>query len=84
MRLVDKFISKLPDIDDNILILNSGGLDSSCLIKVLVERYGQSKIQSLIVNIGQKNNYLEIECAKKVSNINNIKFDINFTIFLVS
>jgi len=53
MRLVDLY-NKLPDTDQNVLSVLSGGLDSSIMTMCLVAKYGKDRVVALSYDYGQK------------------------------
>lgn len=61
---VNDFIKTLPDTDQNIISVLSGGLDSTTLTYLLVQKYGKEKVIALTYNYGQKLDY-EIQCAQR-------------------
>jgi 7-cyano-7-deazaguanine synthase len=75
MENLKKIINNLPDTDKNICIALSGGLDSTTLVHVLVEKYGKDKIKALCFDFGQRHK-IEIEMAKKTSK----KLDIELNV----
>lgn len=64
MKLNDA-LSQLPETDKNVLVVLSGGLDSSILTMLLVEKYGAGRVVALSYDYGQKQRK-ELECAGKV------------------
>lgn len=53
MKLVDLY-NKLPDTDQNVLSVLSGGLDSSIMTMCLVAKYGKDRVFALSYDYGQK------------------------------
>ena len=53
MKLVDLY-NKLPDTDQNVLSVLSGGLDSSIMTMCLVAKYGKDRVVALSYDYGQK------------------------------
>lgn len=76
MSLVYKYISQLPNIDNKILILCSGGIDSASLTKIFTKKYGSSKIHLLFVNYGQRSAKSEELCVKKIAEVNEVSCDV--------
>jgi len=56
---------KLPDTDKNVLAVLSGGLDSSIMTMMLVEKYGPDRVYALSYNYGQKQK-VELEKAAEL------------------
>lgn len=54
----------LPDTDQNVVSVLSGGLDSTIMTYILVEKYGKDRVFALSYNYGQKQK-VEIELAAK-------------------
>lgn len=54
-------LNALPETDQNVLSVLSGGLDSSIMTMILVEKYGKDKVKALSYNYGQKQ---AVELAK--------------------
>jgi 7-cyano-7-deazaguanine synthase len=61
MNLSDA-LSSLPDTNKNVLAVLSGGLDSSIMTMLLVEKYGADKVFALSYDYGQKQKH-ELNCA---------------------
>jgi 7-cyano-7-deazaguanine synthase len=57
------FLKTLPDVEKVVMIL-SGGLDSTIAMRLAVERYGAENVLALTFNYGQKQS-VEIERAKQ-------------------
>ena len=57
-------ISMLPDTDKNVVSILSGGLDSTIMTYILVEKYGNERVFALSYNYGQKQKQ-ELEMAAK-------------------
>lgn len=53
MNLQDA-LDSLPNTDQNVVVVLSGGLDSSVLTMLLVEKYGSSRVSAISYNYGQK------------------------------
>ena len=47
------------NLDENVLVVLSGGLDSSVATMMLVDKYGKDKVHALTFNYNQKQ---KIEC----------------------
>ena len=47
-------LNALPETDQNVLSVLSGGLDSSIMTMILVEKYGKDRVKALSYNYGQK------------------------------
>lgn len=47
-------LASLPDTDKNVLSVLSGGLDSSIMTMILVEKYGKERVVALSYDYGQK------------------------------
>ncbi len=60
-------LDQLPNTDKNVLVVLSGGMDSSILTMLLVAKYGAGRVKALSYNYGQKQK-LELEKAAKICN----------------
>lgn len=58
-------LDKLPTTDKNVLVVLSGGMDSSILTMLLVRKYGANKVVALSYDYGQKQRE-ELNKAKKI------------------
>lgn len=58
-------LEQLPDTNKNVLVVLSGGMDSSILTMLLVARYGALKVKALSYDYGQKQK-LELAKASKI------------------
>lgn len=58
-------LASLPNTDKNVVAVLSGGLDSSVMTMLLVEKYGPDKVLALSYNYGQKQ-ALELLCAARL------------------
>jgi 7-cyano-7-deazaguanine synthase len=58
----------LPNTDKNVLVVLSGGMDSSILTMILVKKYGSDRVKALSYNYGQKQK-LELQKAAELCNI---------------
>lgn len=67
MKLNDALTS-LPDTDKNVLVVLSGGMDSSILTMLLVRKYGANKVVALSYDYGQKQRE-ELNKAKKITQV---------------
>ncbi|QLH10263.1 7-cyano-7-deazaguanine synthase [Nitrosarchaeum sp. AC2] len=68
----------LPNLDDEIVVLWSGGLDSTGLIFLLLNKYPNSIIHPLFIKHGQKNMKYEEESVYIYSKIFSDKFPLRF------
>lgn len=68
-------LTKLPTTDKNVIAVLSGGLDSSVMTMMLVEKYGADKVSAISYDYGQKQK-VELEKAKNLCNILKIKHQI--------
>lgn len=57
-------LDSLPKTDKNVVVVLSGGLDSTILTHILVEKYGHNKVYALSYNYGQKQKK-ELELANR-------------------
>jgi len=57
-------LAALPDTDQNVVSVLSGGMDSSIMTYILVEKYGKDRVFALSYNYGQKQ-VKELEMAAK-------------------
>ncbi len=51
---LEQALAKLPDTDQNVISVLSGGLDSTVLTYLLVAKYGKERVYALSYNYGQK------------------------------
>jgi len=56
-----KSLIETTNLDENVLVVLSGGLDSSVATMMLVDKYGKDKVHALTFNYNQKQ---KIECLK--------------------
>ena len=61
-------LNNLPSTDQNVLVVLSGGMDSSILTMILTAKYGSERVKALSYNYGQKQK-LELEKAAKICSI---------------
>jgi 7-cyano-7-deazaguanine synthase len=61
-------LDKLPQTDKNVLVVLSGGMDSSILTMILVSKYGSKKVKALSYDYGQKQR-LELAKAAKMCEV---------------
>lgn len=61
-------LASLPNTDKNVVAVLSGGLDSSVMTMLLVEKYGPDKVFALSYNYGQKQ-ALELLCAARLCDL---------------
>lgn len=78
----NEFLATLPDLKENrkVVSILSGGLDSSTLTGLLVDKYGSENVYALTYNYGQRLDF-EIGCAQKICVQFNVKhriIDISF------
>lgn len=64
-------LNNLPSTDQNVLVVLSGGMDSSILTMILTAKYGSERVKALSYNYGQKQK-LELEKAAKICSILNV------------
>jgi 7-cyano-7-deazaguanine synthase len=57
-------LAALPDTDDNVVSVLSGGMDSTIMTYILVAKYGKERVFALSYNYGQKQ-VKELEMAAK-------------------
>ena len=69
---LNQALNSLPDTDKNVLAVLSGGLDSSIMTMMLVEKYGADKVVALSYNYGQKQK-IELTKAKELCAHLNVK-----------
>jgi 7-cyano-7-deazaguanine synthase len=62
---LSKALNSLPSTDKNVLAVLSGGLDSSIMTMLLVEKYGADRVVALSYNYGQKQK-VELTKAKEL------------------
>ncbi len=77
---MEEFLSNLPDTKKNVISILSGGLDSTILTYLLVNKYGNEKVIALTFNYAQRH-YVELYKSKKTCQKINIKqkiLDIEF------
>lgn len=61
---MNEALSKLPETDQNVVSVLSGGLDSTIMTYILVKKYGRDKVYALSYNYGQKQK-VELDMAAK-------------------
>jgi 7-cyano-7-deazaguanine synthase len=64
MTPLSKALATLPDTDQNVVSVLSGGLDSTIMTYILVKKYGKERVYALSYNYGQKQ-VKELEMAAK-------------------
>jgi 7-cyano-7-deazaguanine synthase len=62
---LEQALAALPETDQNVLVVLSGGMDSSILTMILTERYGASRVKALSYDYGQKQR-LELTKASEI------------------
>ena len=65
--------------ETKILVLLSGGIDSTTCLAMAVDKVGKDNVETLTMSYGQKNIY-EVECAKRIAdyyNVNYVHMDIS-------
>ena len=60
-------LNNLPDTNDNVLAVLSGGLDSSVMTMMLVQKYGKDRVSAVSYDYGQKQR-VELEKAFELCN----------------
>lgn len=70
----------LPDVDSVVIIL-SGGMDSTIAMRLCVEKYGPNNVKALTFNYGQKQK-IEIEKAKESTALLNVEHKVIDALFL--
>lgn len=66
---------ELPETDKNVCIALSGGLDSTTLTYLLVNKYGAKKVKALAFDFGQRHS-IELNAAQQTANKLGIDFEI--------
>jgi len=66
---------ELPETDRNVCVALSGGLDSTTLTYLLVNKYGSDKVKALAFNFGQRHS-IELDAAKQTADKLGIEFKI--------
>lgn len=74
MTTLDNYLNRLPDINTKMVILTSGGLDSSSLVKIFAKKYGAENITSLFIDYGQVSIKEERFCSEQVAKICGVKY----------
>ena len=74
MKLIDA-LTALPDTDQNVVSVLSGGLDSTIMTYILVKKYGHERVYALSYDYGQKQR-LELEMASRTCSHLNIAHKI--------
>jgi 7-cyano-7-deazaguanine synthase len=59
-------ISSLPTTKQNVVAVLSGGLDSSVMLMLLIEKYGADKVYAVSYDYGQKQ-WMELKCARNLT-----------------
>jgi len=65
---LNKALETLPSTKDNVLVVLSGGMDSSILTMLLVAKYGANRVKALSYDYGQKQK-IELKKAAKICSI---------------
>jgi len=65
MKLSDA-MAGLPDTDKNVVAVLSGGLDSSVMLMLLIEKYGADKVHAVSYDYGQKQ-WMELKRARNLT-----------------
>lgn len=65
---ISEALQRLPDTDKNVLSVLSGGLDSSIVTMLLVEKYGKDRVLALSYDYGQKQR-AELTMAAKMTSL---------------
>lgn len=65
---LNQALETLPLTNENVLVVLSGGMDSSILTMLLVAKYGATKVKALSYDYGQKQK-IELEKAARVCSI---------------
>lgn len=60
---LNEALAKLPDTDQNVVSVLSGGLDSTIMTYILVEKYGKDRVYALSYDYGQKQK-IELDMAR--------------------
>ena len=68
-------LQNLPNTDKNVLAVLSGGLDSSVMTMMLVEKYGAERVSAISYDYGQKQK-LELKKAANLCKILKVKHKI--------
>lgn len=68
-------LTTLPSTDKNVLVVLSGGLDSSTMMMILVNHYGADRVRAVSFDYGQKQK-LELRKASELCNELNVKHKI--------
>ena len=72
---LEQALVRLPDTDQNVVSVLSGGLDSTILTYILVKKYGKDKVYALSYDYGQKQKR-ELMMASITTNRLNVKHRI--------
>jgi 7-cyano-7-deazaguanine synthase len=65
---LNEALDSLPGTDKNVVVVLSGGLDSSVLLMLLVEKYGPDKVFAVSYDYGQKQ-WMELKKARDLTGI---------------
>ena len=65
----------LPDTKENVLVVLSGGMDSSIVTMLLCRKYGPERVNALSYNYGQKQK-IELDKARKICSILGVKHKV--------
>lgn len=68
MSKLIKALNKLPETKQNVVAVLSGGMDSTIMTLLLVERYGKERVSALSYNYGQKQS-VELERAGRTTDL---------------
>ncbi len=73
--MIENVLALLPNILNDVLVVLSGGMDSTIAMRLAVEKYGHNHVKAISFDYGQKQVY-ELQCAKKSTKLLGIEHKI--------
>lgn len=75
--MLKEVLDKLPELEEgkNVCLALSGGLDSTTLVYVLVQKYGKDRVKTLSFDFGQRHK-IELDMARKTTEFLGIEHNI--------
>lgn len=73
-------LNVLPDTDNKVLSVHSGGMDSSIMTMLLVEKYGKDKVETVSYRYGQKQAEELVRAQKFCRTLGILRHELDLTI----
>lgn len=74
--MIQTFLDQLPDNNDKIIFLLSGGLDSAVLLRLYIQKYGKDNIKILYLKYGQRSAKFEQEKVDAITKILEVEYEV--------